>query len=104
MYLTRLVKHVQSDESEGAVVVVTVPTDVLADHETQIHFPVQALSLMGYEVVVGALPTYIREANDAVEIGDGRRVEGGRVGINPRSRVAWCFDVEQCPVVWCQKL
>jgi hypothetical protein len=86
--LTRLVIHVQSDEAEGAVVAVSIPADVLADHETHIHFPVQTRGLIGYEVVVSALPTHIHETNEAVEVCDGGRVVGGRVGIKTRKWVA----------------
>ena len=102
--LTRLVKHIKSDEAEGAVVVVTIPADVLANHETHVNFPVQTRGLIGYEVVVSALPTHIHEANQAVEVRDRGRVVGGRVGIKTRKWVAGRFDVEQRRVSWCKKL
>lgn len=103
MDLTRLVKHIKSDEAESSVVVATILADVFADHEAHVHFPVQTRSLTGYEVVVSALPTHVREANKAIEIRDRGWVVGGRVGINTGHRVARRLDVEHCLVACCCK-
>ena len=81
VYLTRLAKYVQSDEPKRAVALATILVNIRADHEAHIDFPVQTLSLMGYEVVVGALPTDIGEANESFEVRDSGRVVRGRVGI-----------------------